>query len=507
MPVTSPSRRQQMPSSPILPLLLCALTGCTVDRFADPWRSVDAAVGGHADAALETGTPEAGADAPTDARSEPSPCLVGRSRCGDGNRLERCEPDGWRAADSCPLGCVEEDETARCRRLVPLGLPQLESILYDPLPDGGATVDAPCLRLDTSTGQILQGGTPGACDPGTPLRPSGLGVQSGIRFARVGQEAGPMLGVFVARSWQLPAGGRWRASGDGVLVLLATEIVSIAAILHVGANGQLPGPGGGLGGDRNEPGWGQGGGQAGTEQGSFPTIGRSGGGGGGHGGRGGNGGSDDEASGADGGLDYGAALLPLLGGSGGGGGGGDGGGAGGGGGGAVVLAAAERIEVTASGVLTAPGGGGGPGTGHDGGGGGGGSGGRIVLEAPSMTLAGVLAAGGGGGGGADGRDAVFTGANAAPGQPGQPSGARASAGSGARYGLGGAGDGGAGGADTSLGGADGESDSEGGGGGGGGAGRIFVRSLPGGATIEDTAVLSPPEGSGATSITGALEAR
>ncbi len=490
----------------LAPALVAA--GCTVNRLADPWFARD---GAPDDVPSEGGLPDAGAvDAPDDAPADaPTPsCPPDARRCSDDDTLERCTAEGWVPEETCPLGCTDVEGTSRCRRFVPLGMESLSSALYRDAPTDLADVEDPCLHFDTSTGHILRGGSPGSCDPMETLRTPGSGVSGGIRFQSVSQAGGPPLALFVARSWQLPAMGRWTASGDGALLLLATESITVAGVLDVGAAGQTPGPGGGRGGDLQTAGHGPGGGKGGTEQYDFFSVGRSGGGGGGHGGSGGNGGKDDSASGGQGGVAHGDALLPLLGGSGGGGGGGDGGGRGGGGGGVVVLTAAGRVEVRTGGVVTAPGGGGGAGSDQKGGGGGGGAGGRIVLDAPHVVLSGTLAANGGGGGGGNGRQAAVLDTGAQQGERGTASSDGARGGSGARYvAVGSAGDGGSGGAGGHLAGNAGDDDDAGGGGGGGGAGRIFVRTLPGGAMLGAGAVLSPAETAEATVLSDDAQVR
>ncbi len=506
--------RRSPVSRPLLLLLCWSVVACRVDRQAAPPSTTppdaaadagDASIDGPPDDS--DGGPDSGPDG-GDGGPPPS-CPVDSLRCStDGGELQRCTGDAWTTERACPHGCLDGDGPARCARFVPLGRDRLADVVA--AAEGGsplADVAAPCLRFvtaaGTAMGRIDLGEGADCTGPGM-LRAAGTGTLESIHVARVSQGAGEPMVVFVARSWTLPAGGRWVATaGGGILVLVATERISVGGTLDVGAEGASGGPGGyaGATADRNA-----GGGPAAGGNGGFddPWTGPSygGGGGGGHGGSGGSGGSDDGAVGGEPGNEYGMALFPLVGGGGGGRGAGPGGGSGGGGGGGFVLSAARSIEIAEGGLVTAPGAGGGAGHGREGGGGGGGAGGCIVLEAPRLTVAGTVAANGGGGGGGDGRDPLFFNAEATNGSRGSSDVSAAPGGSGADYGFDGAdgadaGDGGNGGAGNSADGTPGASDDDGGGGGGGAAGRIFLRYGRDGLDLAASAVLSPDASTGA----------
>jgi hypothetical protein len=291
-------------------------------------------------------------------------------------------------------------------------------------------------------------------------------------------KAGETACLFRLRKLELKSGSTISVRGDLPLVLLVRDGVTIPAnaLIDVGAEGGVPGPGGALGGEGVQgpgiPGAGAGGGQV-CVCGAVPSDQDDcGGGGGSFGGAGGAGGPETVycgGSSSDAGATYGTpTLIPLAGGSGGATGGqriGDPltspGGAGGG-----ALQISCQAEIRVDGAISAGGGGG-----ASGGpmprvaGAGGGSGGAILLEAASFAGTGVIAANGGGGGGATRHS---SGCSATDGEDGKPGQTPAQGGSSCNA----AGGDGAAGSFSATAGVAGGANGTGGGGGGGGLGIV-----------------------------------
>jgi hypothetical protein len=217
---------------------------------------------------------------------------------------------------------------------------------------------------------------------------------------------GPELALLYLADWTVAEGVTVRVTGSRPLVVISSGDIELRGVIDAGARGGESGPGG------FAAGLGEGAGQDGVHA---PDSLDPGGGGAGHATDGARGalGCDGDcttgtvAPGGPGGLAYGDDVVSVLTGGSGGGQGANGGtqacapGVGGAGGGAVQLYAVDRINVTASGGISAGGGGGGGGFAvdcSDSGGGGGGSAGVVYLQAERIDLAGVLAANGGGGG-------------------------------------------------------------------------------------------------------------
>jgi hypothetical protein len=283
------------------------------------------------------------------------------------------------------------------------------------------------------------------------------GVRPIYQFRIAVQSDGSEVGLFAGRNILVAPGLTIVVEGQRPLVFLAPGDVQINGTIEAIADSHS-GNAGGFSGPPGEHVKGQGpGGGSGTSSEA---------GGGAFCGKGGRGGG---ATGAPGGVRYGAAeLVPLIGGSSGG--SGDLGGTGGAGGGAVQIIAGGALVLSATGVIHVGGAGGGWN------GGGGGSGGAILLEANEINIAGTLAANGGGGGEGDGI-AGDSGLNASPDAIPAPSGNGTPSSDD---------NGGNGSAAQALDGSPGGSVS---GGGGGGAGRIRLNSKSGVALV--SGVLSP----------------
>jgi hypothetical protein len=324
------------------------------------------------------------------------PCVTGELQCLAGGSARVCVNGTWTTLGDCPLGCSPTTKACRVPSNVP---PDAITKGTDPLLLSDAVT-----TIDTDTGEI------------SGLRPAGTGLDpsSGIYYAQVGQSAPVGLGVFAAKTIDIPLGITLKVKGSRALVLLASESAQVQGTIDAIATGQIAGSGGFAGGAGNQPGKGSCGGQVGKGDFDGNSCG-SGSGGGGHGGSGGDGGDSTCASpknhqGGSGGANTcgSADLVPLVGGSGGAGAGPLVGasspdpslGPGGGGGGAVQISAGVSIKVGPGGI-NAGGDGGGQST--SAGGAGGGAGGAILLEAPKVALntGGTLAANGGGGGGGD----------------------------------------------------------------------------------------------------------
>lgn len=323
------------------------------------------------------------------------PCVTGQFQCLSGGSARICVGGTWTSLGDCPLGCSTSTKACRVPSNVP---PEAITKGIDHLLLSQATT------IDTDTGEI------------SGLRPAGTGLDptSGIYYAQISQSTSVGLGIFAAKTVNVPQGITLQVKGSRALVLLASESALIQGAIDASATGQAAGSGGFAGGAGNQPGQGSCGGQVGKGDFNGSSCG-SGSGGGGHGGPGGDGGdstctSPKNHQGGVGGANScgSASLVPLVGGSGGGGAAplvgasspGPSLGPGGGGGGAVQISAGVSITVGPGGVNT---GGGGGGQSTSAGGGGGGAGGAILLEAPKVALntGGTLAANGGGGGGGD----------------------------------------------------------------------------------------------------------
>jgi hypothetical protein len=455
---------------PPIVVILLALAGCSLDRSPirggpidrpDASRDPEAGVpdGGRLDGAIDAGPLDDGG--PPDAGTDTGPpCTAGFAEC-EGGEETFCDPSsGVLVTRSCALGC--RADAIACAQLSPSNVP---ASLFD-APGAAWRIDAP-IRYDTDT-----------CDDGVHQT----------------QSSGPEVCVRVVASLEVTSSGVLEVIGSRPMAVLAIDGVTIAGTIDVSAEGSLPGPGGGLGGERGRPeGIGPGPGREGGTSGSYED---GGGGGGAFCGDGGDGGRGDSANGGEGGTNVpGAYLLePLQGGSGGGwsrgaaGVGFDSSARGGAGGGAIQISSRTAITITATGAILAGGGGGAGGgatesfTTNYGGGGGGGSGGGVLLEAPALTFepgARVWTTGGGGGGSGDGEVGVAR--PGLPGQDGRETGERATGGAagGPAYGA----DGGRSGGGTVPTGDPGNDnigmDNTNGGGGGGGVGCIVLRSADG----------------------------
>lgn len=226
-------------------------------------------------------------------------------------------------------------------------------------------------------------------DSGQNLASCGDGAQV-LAFKIQTMSDGSKLGVYVARSFKVPAGMLLTVQGSLPIALVALGTIEIEGSFHGNATRDLT-----IAGGR-------------TSETNTATIGgrpegttKSAGSGGGFCGSGGAA-AAEVGTGLPGGLAFGTSdLIPLLGGSA----GGDNIGLhdGGGGGGAIELVAKTSITIAAGAVIHVGGGGGsfggaaGAADGQEASGGG--SGGAILVESPIVTIAGTLAANGGGGGG------------------------------------------------------------------------------------------------------------
>jgi hypothetical protein len=298
------------------------------------------------------------------------------------------------------------------------------------------------------------------------------------------QSGGPSLCMITGRTITIATGAHLFGEGPNVLVLLASETITVDGTIDVASRLTVLNPGAGADTTCASPAGGSatqfegaGGGGAG---GSFATA----------GGNGGTGRAPNNPN-TPGGVAAGTQTPTVLrggcaGGRGGNADGGGGSGAGGFGGGGVYLIAGTSITI--AGAINASGSGGGQGTAGtnaSGGAGGGGSGGMIGLDAPSITSTGQLFANGGSGGGGGGDDPSF------PGQPGKTPAAPSPAAVGGAGGTGGGGKGGDGSVLTTAptNGANGPNPYTAGGGGGGGAGIIRVFGV---AASTVGGVISPP---------------
>jgi hypothetical protein len=251
--------------------------------------------------------------------------------------------------------------------------------------------------------------------------------------------------------------------GDKPVIIVATNDITVNALIEAGARMDLAGAGGG----QQTSGQGKGG----TGQGGNGNA-DAGAGGGSYGTSGGNGGDADQRGGAMPGPTYGTATT-LQGGSGGGRGAGPGSclASGGAGGGAIQLTAGRTLTI--ANVVNAGGGGGDAAscsTSSDGSsGGGGGSGGMIYIQARTFAGTGTLGANGGGGGGGSSPGGTNAGG---PGSDATPTGGGVGG-----FAPSGAGRGGGGAMGTSSGedGGNATGSNENGGGGGGGTGRIYYQ--------------------------------
>jgi hypothetical protein len=309
---------------------------------------------------------------------------------------------------------------------------------------------------------------------GSNVDPTIYEVNRGIGFVRLDQgPEEPPLAVWVFTSAHF-TGGVIGFVGSGAVVLASAANLTVDASVSfdVSAAGNVPGPGGFLGGKYAMDGQGCAPGGGGT----------TGGGGGGFGTNGGSGGGPGGQATA---CEPYAALVRLRGGSGGGG-GDDSNSAltisfGGGGGGALQITALGKL--TFNGVATAGGGGGRTPQGNSRKGSGGGSGGAIFLESPDLVLgstAALYANGGGGGSSSAGTGSSCTGTPTVA-ENGKPSLEPAL---GSRCGASAGGNGAAGATNATNG-------ASGGGGGGGGLGRIVLNTLPTATATVSTTNLSP----------------
>lgn len=308
--------------------------------------------------------------------------------------LEVCGTSGTVVhTEQCALGCFSDG--SRCNEIVPSN--GVGPSLDEAGQHGPITLPAGSL-IDTDTGAVTAAGTPIPVTSLTVLQP-----------------AGPILRVFVARSWTI---NDVRVLGTLPAAFVASDEIKVQGAIDVSADADVNGPGALVCGSS------AGGGGLGEASFTRPPVENSGGypafllnsngyGGGGFGTTGGAGGVVEAGLkiGAAGKENGNAELTPLRGGC-------EGGGlmprTGGAGGGAVQLVAARAVHLVAGTSSTAVvhvGGGHGvagvlgtdtaPATNPIYGPGGGGSGGGILIEAPSVILDdGIsLLAGGGGGGG------------------------------------------------------------------------------------------------------------
>lgn len=405
-------------------------------------------------------TPDSGAVPDMAVVPDAGPCTAASMSCASETLLRSCSGTGAPLVETtCPWGCLDAP-AAHCAVMQPAG----NVIAAADLSGSGL---GPAMLANTTID-----GSDGTI---TGVRAAGAGVKNGIFF-----ELRPTGSVF--RFSKLELSGTVRLKGDRPIVLVASGDVLIHGVVDgrgdpvCGAEGRTPGPGGGIGGDKESTAPGPGGG-AGTANNN------EGGGGGGHGGPGGAGGAA-----AAGGAAFGTPTIDVLAGGGGGGGGGGAANAGfgGGGGAAIQIVAGTQIEIDSGGGINAGGCGGDEGGGGGDGGGGGGAGGTILLEAPAINILGALAVNGGGGGthGDRGKDGTLSRMPAAGGTPTT-----------ATEGSGGAG---AAGSVTAG------NPAQGGtwGAGGGAIGRIRLNTRTGTAAINASAVLSPAIGDATTATEG-----
>jgi hypothetical protein len=299
-----------------------------------------------------------------------------------------------------------------------------------------------------------------------------------VVYQVVTQSDGSSLGVYVARSWTIPAGAIVHTKGAYPIVLVATTTIDISGALDASSAKNVAGAGALT---PTTVGVGTGAGGSGSATLGVAAAGGT------FCGAGGTGGFYTAQSAATVAAAYGTpTLTPLLAGAS----GGVGANAAGAGGGAIQLVAGTSISIQEGGSVAANGGGGG----NSGSvavsaiqiGSGGGSGGAVLLESPVVTVNGTVAANGGGGGGNSGNF----------GQDGQTT-ATPAMGTGTGSGLGGNGSGGT--AIVGVAGANGSGSAGTGndippGGGGGGAGWIRINTTSSAATIGANAISSPANG-------------
>jgi hypothetical protein len=329
----------------------------------------------------------------------------------ENNTLTVCTDSMVERVEQCRLGCASSD---RCNLVDPSnGLrPQLETAL-------------------TQADVTLPAGTIINTDTGT-IQANNQAIAAAT--ATVNQPGGPVLRVFLARSWTI---NDVRVEGSLPLALVAAGDVRLEGLIDASANGNIPGAGaqacGNAGTGRSQTGgfWSRPrAGHPNAGEYIWSTDGSGGGGFGSAGAAGGDATTDNAATPGAGGVVNGTpALVPLRGGCAG------GGqtntnvanGYGGAGGGAVQIVSGSGEIVVApppAGVAGVHVGGGG-GRGSDNGGangstqsgsGGGGSGGGVLLEAASIRFDGsaMLLAAGGGGGGSGGCGAPRNGQDAPP---------------------------------------------------------------------------------------------
>jgi hypothetical protein len=267
--------------------------------------------------------------------------------CTAPDTLVVCADVGAAAVVSnCPWGCLDDDGTADCGVLQPVG----GGAVDDDLAPVGADV-----TLDTGN-DIDSGGTI-------------TGIPSGDF------ETGSNNNIRVFRFKSLVVNGTITLTGNRPIVLIADGAITINGIIDArgpcaNGAGRNGGPGGTSGGADTAAAAPPGNGTGGSGN-------AEGGGGGGHAANGGTGNSGNAGGGV-----YGDAAIGTL--TGGGGGGGGQTSQGGGGGGAIQLISNTSITIVATGGINAGGcgGGGGDGGSNDAGGGGG-AGGTIVREAPT----------------------------------------------------------------------------------------------------------------------------
>jgi hypothetical protein len=416
-----------------------------------PDSTADTGPDGTADTGLDSGADGTATDTgttPTDATTDGGCAVADETTCS-GTTLMLCVAGSWEVDEECTIGC--SGTPARCEMVLPTNLDQT---VFE---ESGAVVIASNYTIDTD-----------ACSASSLSAPRPT-VVSGFSG----------LCVLAMDSLVVNAGATLRAEGSQPLVLAAATTIEVAGTIDVSALGSQAGAGGSAGGAADTDAAGSCGGGAGGAQANDAA----GGGGGGHSGAGGAGGSTGRVSpgGTAGTAVTGAnavSLEPLRGGCGGGGGGGGDstGGVGGGGGGALALVANEEVVIESTGIIRANGAGGAAG-GASGGGGGGGAGGAVLIEAVVVQIDGTLVAKGGGGGGAD------------SGGGGADGGDDAAAATG---GTSGDGAGGNGAAAAAVNGTAAPGATDYGGGGGGAAGRLRINTLSASATVDASAVVSPP---------------